>query len=394
MCTFANSSFLPFFMSTLVYDFAIVGAGAAGIHLALAMEQDPWFSDKKILILDKDEKKENDRTWCFWEKGTGRWDSIVTHSWHNGKFITNSHDLDLKLPPYKYKMLHALSFYQHAKVVIESARNFDWITEDVKKVTKKDDVELMTAQNTYKAKQVFDSRIDPAFYEEKDGYIRLLQHFKGWFLKTQEPVFDPDTFVMMDYRIKLKDTTSFIYVLPTSETEALIEFTFFSPDMVEDAVYDRHLEKYIHEILQLRNYSVERVEQGIIPMSNYPFHNSNQGGILKIGTAGSWVKPSTGYSFKNAEKMAGKIVRNLKKGESICKDLFQKKYNFYDTLFLDVLHEHNELGEELFTSMYRRNSIQNVFRFLDEETSLTQDISILTSVRWFPFFRAIKNQYL
>ena len=47
-------------MDTLVYDFAIVGAGAAGIHLMTAMMEDPWISDKKILILDKDQKNAND----------------------------------------------------------------------------------------------------------------------------------------------------------------------------------------------------------------------------------------------------------------------------------------------------------------------------------------------
>jgi lycopene beta-cyclase len=53
---------------TQIYDYIIVGAGAAGLMLANAMALDPFFSDKRILILDKDPKEANDRTWCFWEK--------------------------------------------------------------------------------------------------------------------------------------------------------------------------------------------------------------------------------------------------------------------------------------------------------------------------------------
>lgn len=65
-------------MSTFNYHYIIIGAGAAGLNLALAMNEDAFFKDKKILILDKDKKTENDRTWSFWEKGNGKWDHIVS----------------------------------------------------------------------------------------------------------------------------------------------------------------------------------------------------------------------------------------------------------------------------------------------------------------------------
>ena len=35
------------------------------------------FSDKKILLIDKEPKTKNDRTWCFWEKGNGFFENIV-----------------------------------------------------------------------------------------------------------------------------------------------------------------------------------------------------------------------------------------------------------------------------------------------------------------------------
>lgn len=380
-------------MSTTVYDYVIIGAGAAGLHLALAMWDESWFADKKILILDRDKKISNDKTWCFWEKGEGKWDSIIEHSWNAGKFITNKHLIDLDLHPYRYKMLHALNFYDQAQNKINQKKNFQWITEEVQQVEIGEKIIIKTSGNTYFAKQVFDSRIDPSFYKSKDHYIRLLQHFKGWFLKTEDAVFDPNSFIMMDYRIKLKDSTSFMYILPTAKDEAVIEFTFFSPNLVDDEVYDEYLNKYVREVLNLDTFSVEKIEQGIIPMSNYPFHNANQKGILKIGTAGSWVKPSSGYSFKKAEKSARTIIQNIMAGSHVDKGLYQKKYNIYDTLFLDVLNEHNELGEALFTTMYQKNAIQDVFSFLDEETSIAQDIAIMASFKWKPFFKAIQNQY-
>ena len=56
-------------MST--YDYIIVGAGASGLLLADALGSDSFFSKKSILLLDKSDKSQNDRTWCFWEKDTG-----------------------------------------------------------------------------------------------------------------------------------------------------------------------------------------------------------------------------------------------------------------------------------------------------------------------------------
>ena len=66
---------------TQIYDYIIVGAGAAGLMLANAMALDPFFSDKRILILDKDPKEANDRTWCFWEKNEGPLEALICRDW-------------------------------------------------------------------------------------------------------------------------------------------------------------------------------------------------------------------------------------------------------------------------------------------------------------------------
>ena len=62
---------LLFLNSSTQYDYIIAGAGCAGLSLAVHMIHSGKFSDKKILIVDKDDKQKNDRTWCFWEKEPG-----------------------------------------------------------------------------------------------------------------------------------------------------------------------------------------------------------------------------------------------------------------------------------------------------------------------------------
>ena len=59
------------------YDYIILGAGCAGLSLLMRMIGSNQFNDKKILLIDKEQKNKNDRTWCFWEKDKGLFDPVV-----------------------------------------------------------------------------------------------------------------------------------------------------------------------------------------------------------------------------------------------------------------------------------------------------------------------------
>ncbi len=377
-------------MISTIYDYAIIGAGGAGLHLALTMLEDSWFTHKKIILLDKDLKETDDKTWSFWEKGNGKWDTIIEKSWAKGKFNTNQKSIDLDLAPYLYKTLPSINFYQFAKQQIAEAQNITWVQDEINAVDRSNDsIKIKGNQANYIAQQVFDSRIDNRFAAEKDDYFTIQQHFKGWLIETEKPVFDTTTFVMMDFQVKWQNSTSFTYVLPFSPTKAMVEFTLFTPDLIEYDAYDILLKKYIQDILKIDQYHITKVEYGVIPMTDYPFQKANQKGMMKIGTAGAHVKPSSGYAFKNMEKVAQKIIGNLKNNRPPASNILSKKFYFYDTLYLDVLVNHNQLGESIYTDMYEKNSIQQIFKFLEEETSLWEDFKIIISFKFSPFLKAL-----
>ncbi|TRX57543.1 lycopene cyclase [Fulvivirga sp. M361] len=377
-------------MEYITYDYAIIGAGAAGLNLALCMLEDPFFDDKAIVIFDKDLKNANDRTWCFWEKGAGRWDGVVSHKW--GKAVvtdTNTKQYTLSLDPFTYKMIHSDDFYRFAKDKIRASGIIDWVTAEVEQVNIINGAQEIQAQKRYLiTRHTFDSRIASKFNHDTSS-IKLLQHFKGWVVETDAPAFDPSAFVMMDFSLRWKDTTSFTYVLPFSATKALVEFTLFSPDLIQNEEYDTMLKQYVTEILDIKKYNILASEQGVIPMSDYPFHHQNNDSLTKIGTAGAWVKPSSGYSFKNTERYSLRIIDNIKKGLVPSKNIIRKKYRYYDSVFLNVLYHRNELGPELFTIMYGKNPIEKIFDFLDEQTSLLDDIRIMNTFPKAPFNKAV-----
>ncbi|MGW1514836.1 lycopene cyclase family protein [Streptomyces sp. NPDC002394] len=71
--------------------------------------------------------------------------------------------------------------------------------------------------------------LSPAWRPLPPSRVRLLQHFKAWFLRSEHPAFAADTVDLMDFRTpQPPQGLSFGYVLPLSRHEALVEYTEFS----------------------------------------------------------------------------------------------------------------------------------------------------------------------
>ena len=377
-------------ISNTHFDYIIIGNGLAGLQLALKMSADVYFKDKHIALIDGSNKNTNDKTWSFWEKNSSQWDAIITKSWNVANIYTSKKHISLALKPYQYKSIRSIDFYNYAKFELQKHSNFSFIIDFVSATTEIEDKKVLveTSSNTYTASHVFDSRIPEDFHLKNKHYTNIIQHFKGYVIKTEEAYFNDDTFTMMDYRLKDGKQTTFTYVLPFSKTEALIEFTYFTENLVDESVYDAFIEKYIKNYLKIDSYLIIETEMGQIPMTNFPFEKFNTKNITKIGTGGGWVKGSTGYSFKHTEKKVSKIIENIKANDIPSAYLFKKKYRFYDKIFLKVLKDDNHKGEWIFEQFYNKNSPQNMFKFLDEESTFLDEIKIMYSLFSWSFIKA------
>ncbi|MFH4967618.1 lycopene cyclase family protein [Gaetbulibacter sp. M240] len=371
------------------FDFAIIGNGLAGLQLALAFSKDPFFSEKTITLIDPSEKNTNDKTWSFWETGSSYWGKIAQQSWSKAIIYACEETISLDLQPYNYKSIRSIDFYKHCKAELGKHQNIRFVLDEVTEVIEDaTSVSITGKKKIYRASQVFDSRLPEEFFQPKKNIPEIIQHFKGYIIKTETQLFDENIMTMMDYRVKDGDQTTFTYVLPYSKTEALVEFTYFTKDLVENDVYDEFLKRYIKEYLHPESYTIVETETGRIPMSAFPFDHFNSEKITKIGTAGGWVKASTGYSFKNTENKVNQIISNLKQGKRASESLFKSKYKFYDKVFLHVLKDNNEKGEWIFKQFYGKNKTSHMFRFLDEESSILEDIRIMISLISWPFIKA------
>ncbi|ARN71325.1 hypothetical protein BST91_06585 [Nonlabens tegetincola] len=367
------------------YDIAIIGMGCAGSHVVLQLlENAPHL---RVAILDPYGSLTQEKTWSFWEKGPGKYDDLIIASWKNCRFHTGDEELSLTMNPYLYKSIENVKFSAFAKAQLQQNSNYHYIGSEVTDLEQTHNSKGVTVSynnGSLTADLVLDGR--PLKNNPSDG-ITLLQHFKGWFIETPEDYFDPKEFTKMDYQLVDPGTTSFVYILPFSKRKALVEYTYFAKNLVQDDVYDQYLETYITDFLKISEYKITKVEKGIIPMTSNdfkPFKNKN---VVTIGTAGGWIKASTGYSFKNSERLARQLVKNYLENRPLSYKMTNKKYEVFDETLLRVLHENEASGPEIFSKMYQRNSVQNIMAFLDEESSLLAELGIMKSLTSWPFIK-------
>ena len=357
--------------------------------LGKAMALDPFFAQKKILILDPDPKESNDRTWCFWEKKPGPFQALLSQSW-SAIGVSDKGGIQTKsIAPYQYNMLEGAPFYQAMKAAIAQAAHIEFKQEAVLQINlQKEGLQQLTSSaGSYVAKRVLDSRFDYAPLLKQKKYPVLQQHFIGWFVKTKKPVFNKEEALFMDFSVAQNGNTRFMYLLPSSRTEALVEYTLFSKTLLETSEYETAIKEYLAQ-LGVKDYEITAKEQGSIPMSCYPFHKDHNAGYLKIGTAGGWSKASTGFTFQNTLKKTTALVQFLKTGKAL--DQFYRKNRFwlYDLVLLEVLATDNSQGKAIFEGLFRKRPAALVLKFLSEETHFLEELYIMSAAPILRFSKA------
>lgn len=359
------------------YDYIFTGCGLSALMTVYEMILSGKFSDKTILLLDGNPKKSNDRTWCFWDDKISKYDAIISKKWNFALFADENFRRNLDLKPYQYKMIRGLDFYNLIFDTISKHQNIHFYNQ---KVVDFEEVGnhcvVKTELENYTCNKIFNSIFNANLVKSQTKYPLLQQHFIGWFIKSKQSVFNPDCATFMDFSIEQKGNTRFMYVLPTSQNEALLEYTLFSKELLPKEEYETEIHNYIQK-LGITEYEIVEKEQGNIPMTSYEFWKSNTKNIVNIGSAGGWTKASTGFTFKNVTKNSKDLVQFLRSENDFTKFHKTDKFWFYDLLFIDVLYKNNELGSKVFSSLFEKGNPTLIFRFLEEETSFYEDLRVI-----------------
>jgi lycopene beta-cyclase len=364
-------------------EVVVVGAGAAGLGLAvrLAAQGTPG------VVLVQSPEPAPERTWCTWQRGPVDWAGAVSHRWYGVEVHhPDGRALSLPLGTHRYEVVRSPDYERWARTRLAGVQQVTARVDAVEDgalgaVVRGDDGLAITAR------WVVDTR--PAA-PARPGRTALLQHFRGWFVRTAVDTFDPAVAGLMDFRVpQPRHGVAFGYVLPTSPREALVEHTTFSREVLDDAGYDAALRQYVTEVLGLPPFEVLQVEQGAIPMTDAPFARRAGRRVLRIGAAGGATRPSTGYTFTAAQRQAAGVADALAAGrDPEPPPAYPRRHLAMDAVLLRALDTGRLDGSAFFADLFVRHPVERVLRFLDGSTTVPEELAIMASAPALPMLRS------
>jgi lycopene beta-cyclase len=378
---------------TAHYDFIIAGGGCAGLCLAHALIHSP-LAGRSILIVDRDDKDQNDRTWAYWSTEPSPFERIIQQRWTTLSFAAAGQPAGtLATGDWHYAMIRGDDFYRHVRSELAARPEVTWIKATVKRIDDGADAATVwldvdgpgkAAWQAYHGTWVFDSLFNIHRFEPDLARYRYLQQcFKGWFIETPEDAFDPGGATIFDFRTPQAGEMRFFYVLPTSPRAALVEYVGLS-----EVDYDALLEEYVHGVLGIREYSIVSDETGTTPLTDYPFPRRTGHHVMTTGIQGGLVKPTSGYAYTRILDDSAAIVRSLlTHGHPFDVPATKPIYRWLDSVMLEVMRVEPERLADAFTAMFARNPAPRIFRFLDERASVADIVGLVLTLPKLPFLR-------
>lgn len=347
-------------------DVAILGGGLSGLSLAVRLAAVP---DLRTIVIEPRTAYRRDRTWCSWRVVPHPFGEAVARSWTSWEVLRpdgrgGAARIVQDAPAMPYDMIPADRFYGLARERLAAAPGIELrlgrralaLAEGAEAVT------IETDEGPITARYVVDSRPPPA----RPG--ALAQRFLGQEVTVDRPVFDPGCLTLMDFAVAGRPgAVRFLYVLPASPTEALVEDTWLAPAAMELPDHRAAIRTYLAERFAVTDYAVGFEEEGAIPMDPDLQAPAEAGRVVPIGTTGGAVKPSSGYGFLAIQRMADALAADLAAGRPPRPwQPRNRTARWMDAVFLRALQDRPEAGPHIFGSLFAGCAPEPLIRFLND----------------------------
>lgn len=374
------------------YDYIVTGLGCSGLSLVYYL-LDSHLRDKKILLIDNSSKTENDRTWCYWAekpldihpKNTPLifWDSV--------RITDSNNSVSSKLQNLNYYHIKSSDFYLEVLEKIKLFPNVSFLEDRVLNIegAEQGPVTVSTLNSgDFRSTVLFNSI---PFTSPLKNVPVLKQVFVGWKISCEKACFNSKAVSLMHFVSDQKSKTDFFYTLPYKDNEALIEYTLYTKEEIDIPAMEAQLINYIQNELKIEEYEIVFKESGTIPMTTLEIPSSQNPNIIHLGTLAGCSKPSTGYTFYDIQKHCKSIVKELTTTGKVNSRKWERKgrFKFYDNIILNIAVKWPNALPSIFSKMFENNRANVVLKFLSEETSLWEEIGILSRLKFAIFIKSL-----
>ncbi|MEO6081949.1 MAG: lycopene cyclase family protein [Umezawaea sp.] len=366
----------------------IAGGGLSGLMLAGHLALEPRWHER-VVVVDDGSRPLDTIAWSSWTDRPGPLDAAVSSGFDRVRVHVNGRTRTLPLGRYRYQVVRGVDLDRVVRGLAEPLARFDFRHGHVDGVVGfAGATRVVVDGEPIDARWVFDSVLGPPDPLPVDA--RLV--FRGRRVRTERPVFDPETPTLFDFRTSQTGCAAFVYVLPFSATEALVEHTAFTPphgplpgvDVQRAALAD-----YLDDVLGAGEHEVLHEEGAVLPLSAGTAPR-RRGDVLAIGTPAGMVKASTGYSYQRAQRDSAAIVRSLvEHGHPFDLPAESTRHRLFDAALLDVVTSEPQELERAFAALFRGSSAEPALRFLDERSSFAQESRLFAGMPVGVYLKAV-----
>lgn len=358
------------------FDAVVIGTGCAGAAMVQALRTSSAPSRTAWVGPFEDPAP---RRISFWGEAPAWMEPCLDRRWRRMAFRAGSRSVLGQIPGQPYTTFRSDRLLAQVAAQLPREARFDTLARRLRPDSDGVTVQLEDGRRL-RAPRVFCSvagLLPQAL--RAPSLFGLAQSFFGFEVETDRPRFDPGVVTLMDFEGDRDD--QFVYVLPFDERRALVEPTRIALD---DPLDQSSAEAAAARWLGVP-FRVLRGEAGRIPMvPNAAAPSSPR--ITAIGVAGGCRKPSSGYSFARSlrhiqDLVAAGLDRQVPPPSSA-------RHRFLDRVFLRVLREGQLSPRQVFEALCLRGDFERLLRFLDEDTSLVEELPLLAALPIGPFLAA------
>lgn len=307
-------------MSERAPDLLIAGGGLAGCLAALALaERRP---DLSVAIVEAGDRLGGNHIWSFFDSDVAaqdRWivDMAGPTRWpdHEVRFPHRSRRLGIGYNSIRSEDLDA---------AVRARLPADRLRLGARIVELRPGEVVLEGGETLRSGAVIDARgamsaagVDLAWQK----FLGSLRHFSR-----PHGVVRP---VIMDARVDQSFGYRFVYLLPFSETELLVEDTYYADHAALDPPRLRRLIGDYCSRHALGESEEVREETGVLPIvlggEAAAFWPPSAPALPRLGLAGGFFHPTTGYSLPDAVANAALLARQKDLSEPALHDLFRRR---------------------------------------------------------------------